>query len=153
MSMSTNDNPVYIAGLGVISAIGRNVAENLRALESGEAGMQVIRYLETAHRADFPLAEVKASNEELAALTGVVDDKGMMPVNVSRTALLSFIAAKEALESSGLQVGAGARALWTQTQPADGGHQLGQSRSLRLGMVSANTVGGMDKTEEFYRAF
>lgn len=133
----SNNNPVYIAGLGVISAIGRNVAENLLALESGEAGMQMIQYLETAHRGEFPLAEVKASNEELAALTGVKDRRGLAPVNVSRTALLSFIAAKEAVESAGLQVGAGAPG-----RP-----------HLRLGMVSANTVGGMDKTEEFYRAF
>jgi 3-oxoacyl-[acyl-carrier-protein] synthase-1 len=131
-----NSNPIYIAGLGLISAIGRNVAENLHALESGEAGMQAIKYLETAHRGEFPLAEVKLSNEELAALTGVVDGRGMAPVDVSRTALLSFIAAKEALASAGLQMDAGA------PQPR-----------LRLGMVSANTVGGMDKTEEFYRSF
>ena len=125
-----NNNPVYIAGLGVISAIGRNVAENLQALESGEAGMQAIQYLETAHRNEFPLAEVRASNEELAALTGVVDSRGMAPADVSRTALLSFIAAREALESAGLK-----------------------KSNLRIGMVSANTVGGMDKTEEFYRSF
>jgi len=120
--------PVYIAGLGVISAIGRNVAENLHALESGEAGMQAIRYLDTVHRGEFPLAEVKASNEELAALTGVPDGKRMTLSNVSRTALLSFIAAKEALESVDLK-----------------------RSGLRVGMVSANTVGGMDKTEAFYR--
>jgi 3-oxoacyl-(acyl-carrier-protein) synthase len=123
-----NNSPIYIAGLGVISAIGRNVAENLHALERGEAGMQAIRYLETAHRGEFPLAEVKASNEGLAALTGLPGGKALM--NISRTALLSFIAAKEALESSGLK-----------------------NSHLRIGMVSANTVGGMDKTEEFYRAF
>ncbi len=146
MSMSVNNNPVYIAGLGVISAIGKNVAENLHALESGEAGMEAIRYLETAHRGEFPLAEVKASNEELAALTGVADGKRMAPVNVSRTALLSFIAAKEALKSSGLQFGAG-----QSGGPASAG-TLAQP-NLRLGMVSANTVGGMDKTEEFYRSF
>ncbi|HMI63680.1 MAG TPA: beta-ketoacyl-[acyl-carrier-protein] synthase family protein, partial [Puia sp.] len=44
--------------------------------------------------------------------------------------LLSFIAAKEAFESANLKIS-----------------------NLRLGMVSANTVGGMDKTEEFYRSF
>jgi len=123
-----NNNPVYIGGLGVISAIGRSVAENLHALESGEAGMQAIRYLETVHRGEFPLAEVKASNEDLAMQTGVVDGRGRPPVNVSRTALLSFIAAREALESVDLK-----------------------SSNLRIGMVSANTVGGMDKTEAFYR--
>ncbi len=140
--------PVYIAGLGIISAIGRNVTENLHALESGEAGMQAIQYLETAHRGEFPLAEVKAGNEELAVLTGLMDRRGRPPVNVSRTALLSFIAAKEALEQAGLPMGAGT--LGDQQGVTDRG--ASQSR-LRIGMVSANTVGGMDKTEEFYRAF
>lgn len=128
--MPANNSPVYIAGLGLISAIGKNVADNLGALENGQAGIQAIQHLDTAHRSDFPVAEVKAGNEELAALTGVMDSKGRPPVNISRTALLSLIAAKEALASAGLP-----------------------KSPLRLGMVSANTVGGMDKTEHFFRHF
>jgi 3-oxoacyl-(acyl-carrier-protein) synthase len=134
-----NNNPVYITGLGLISAIGNNVAENLHALENGQAGMQAMRHLDTVHRQAFPVAEVKSSNEELAALTGLADDRGRPPVNISRTALLSLIAAKEALESAGLQSRAGAS--W------------GQPRPFRLGIVSANTVGGMDKTEQFFSHF
>lgn len=130
MPMPPNNQPVYIAGLGLISAIGNNVAENLRALENGQAGMQAIRYLDTAHRSAFPVAEVKASNEELATLTLLTDDTGRPPMNISRTALLSLIAAKEALESAGLP-----------------------QHNIRLGMVSANTVGGMDKTEHFFSQF
>lgn len=128
--MPANNNPVYITGMGVISAIGNNVGENLHALENGEAGIRAIRYLDTVHRSEFPLAEVRASNEELAVLTGVTDSRGRPPVQVSRTALLSFIAASEALTSANLK-----------------------KSDLRIGMVSANTVGGMDKTEKFYRSF
>ncbi len=130
MPMSADNKPIYVAGLGLISAIGRNVTENLHALENGQAGIQPIRHLDTVHRADFPVAEVKASNEELARLTEVLDSNGRPPVNISRTALLSFIAVKEALESAGLP-----------------------KSPLRVGLVSANTVGGMDKTEQFFSSF
>jgi len=116
--------PVYVAGLGVISAIGSNVAECLDALEHERPGMGEIDTLDTLHRKQFPVAGVKAGNEELAASLGV-------PPGVSRTALLSLIAAKEALASSGLE----GRSSW------------------RIGMVSANTVGGMDKTEHFFKSF
>ncbi|MDO6429978.1 beta-ketoacyl-[acyl-carrier-protein] synthase family protein [Flavitalea sp. BT771] len=146
MAMSANNKsvyiankPIYIAGLGLISAIGNDVAKNLHALENGQAGMQALQHLDTVHRSAFPVAEVKASNEELATLTGLTDDDGRPPVNISRTALLSLVAAKEALESSGLQI--------------RGGTSRSQRRQLRLGLVSANTVGGMDKTEHFFRHF
>src|SRR5258708_3602913 len=116
--------PVYIAGLGIISAIGNNVTECLEALEHERPGMGAIETLDTLHRQQFPVAGVKAGNKELAASLGVSPE-------VSRTALLSLIAAKEALASSGLE----GRSSW------------------RIGMVSANTVGGMDKTEHFFKSF
>ena len=118
------DAPVYIAGLGVISAIGNNVAESLNALQNGEAGMGAITYLETNYRDKLPVAEVKLSDSQLEALTG-------LPENTSRTALLSMVAATEALNNAGIN-----------TLPP-----------LRTGFVSANTVGGMDKSERFYKAF
>lgn len=49
--------------------------------------------------------------------------------HVSRTALLGMLAAREALDMAG---------------PAEG---------LRIGLVSATSVGGMDRTEDFYRAY
>lgn len=116
--------PVYIAGLGVISAIGNNTAENLDALQNGRAGMSGISYLETNHRNRLPVAEVKLSNLELEAQTHLQS-------NTTRTALLSYAAAKEAFDDAGIN---------------------GLS-SLRTGFISANTVGGMDKSERFYNAF
>lgn len=125
--------PVAIAGMGVISAIGRNVAECLASFEKGAAGMGTITYLDTVHRGQLPVAEVKADNETLARWAGVAEMRGCdgLRGGVSRTALLSLIAASEALNYAAIPD----RARW------------------RTGFISATTVGGMDKTENFYAPF
>jgi 3-oxoacyl-[acyl-carrier-protein] synthase-1 len=115
---------VYIAGAGVISGIGNNVAEHLVAFEQEKAGMADITLFETIHQHQLPVAEVKLSNERLAAMTG-------MPARSSRTAMLSYLAAKEALEDSGIN----------------------DVTAYRTGFISANTVGGMDKSEDFFAEF
>lgn len=117
-------SPVFIAGLGVVSAIGNNVAENLAALEQGAAGIGEMHGLHSVHQQTLPVAEVKLSNAELAAIAA-------LPAHISRTALLSAVAAKEAVNSAAID-------------------NLG---SLRTGFISANTVGGMDKTEDFFAAY
>jgi 3-oxoacyl-(acyl-carrier-protein) synthase len=116
--------PVFIAGAGVISAIGNTTAQNLLSLERAETGIAAIKYLDTGHRDEFPVGEVKLSNEELAELSG-------FKPGISRTAMLSLIAAREALTDAGINNFTG----------------------LRSGFISANTVGGMDKTEDFFREF
>ncbi|MFI5140509.1 MAG: beta-ketoacyl synthase N-terminal-like domain-containing protein, partial [Sphingobacteriales bacterium] len=115
---------VFIAGAGVISGIGNNAAECLDALEKGKTGIDTIRYLQTNHRGLLPVSEVKLNNDELAALSG-------FSPTVNRTAMLSMIAAKEALDNSGIK----------------------DIPDLRTGFVSANTVGGMDKSEHFFAGF
>ena len=116
--------PVYVAGIGIISAIGNDVAETLAALETSHAGMNDIKYLETIHHNKIPVAEVKLTNEELAIKAGLQH-------HISRTALLSTIAAKQAVDDAGIE----------------------NFSSLRTGFISANTVGGMDKTENFFSEF
>ena len=115
---------VHIAGVGAISAIGTNVAEALQALENHQAGIGPITMLHTIHRGRLPVAEVKLNNKCLSELTG-------MPEGVSRTALLAMMAAREAWNDAGMD----------------------QFRGLRTGFISANTVGGMDKTEDFFSEF
>ena len=115
---------IFVAGVGVISAIGKNVAECLDSLENSRAGMGDMIYLDSVHQQKIPVAEVKMSNDDLARLSGFSKTK-------SRTALLSVIAAKEALNNSGIE----------------------NIESLRTGFVSANSVGGMDKTEKFFADF
>jgi len=116
--------PVFVAGTGIISAIGNNVAECLDALENGRAGMGDMNLLDSVHKNRLPVAEVKLSNAELAKLAGLSKIK-------SRTALLSLIAAKEALANAGIE----------------------NLKLLRCGFISANSVGGMDKTENFFNEF
>ena len=115
---------VYIAGAGVISAIGNNVSEHLAAFELEKAGMGNITMLDTIHRQRLPVAEVKLTSEEMLVMTG-------LPKHSSRTALLSVMAATEALADAGI---------------------TGIS-NFRIGLVSANTVGGMDKSEDFFVDF
>jgi 3-oxoacyl-(acyl-carrier-protein) synthase len=114
----------YIAGVGVISAIGNNVPEHLAAFEREEAGMGEITMLDTIYHGKIPVAEVKLKNNELADMTG-------MPPDISRTTLLSLVAAQEALADA----------------------QIPGLDELRTGFVSANTVGGMDKSEDFFIDF
>jgi 3-oxoacyl-[acyl-carrier-protein] synthase-1 len=122
--MLKNNVPVFVAGTGIISAIGNNVAQCLDALENGRAGIAQMHYLHSAHSNRLPVAEVKLSNEELAQLAG-------LPKIKSRTALLSLVAAKEAIAAAGIENIAG----------------------LRTGFISATSVGGMDKTENFFTEF
>jgi 3-oxoacyl-[acyl-carrier-protein] synthase I len=122
--MLNNNEPVFVAGTGIISAIGNNVAECLDALENGRAGMEQMQYLHSAHGNRLPVAEVKLSNEELAHLAG-------LPKIKSRTALLSLVAAKEAIAAAGIE----------------------NIKDLRTGFISATSVGGMDKTENFFTQF
>ena len=112
---------VWIAGGGVICGIGNNLSECLNAFKHMEPGMAHMEHLHSIHRHTFPVVEVKASNETLAGWTN-------MPTKISRTALLSRVAAEEAWRSTG----------------------LGDIRQYRVGFISANTVGGMDKTEDFF---
>jgi 3-oxoacyl-(acyl-carrier-protein) synthase len=128
MDMLFEDKPrvpeVFVAGVGVISAIGNNVAETLVSFENEQPGMGDITGMDTIYKDELPVAEVKLSNDELAKMTG-------LPQNISRTTLLSLMAAREAL------------------QDAD----IPDLSSWRTGFVSANTVGGMDKSETFFVDF
>jgi len=114
---------VYICGVGIISAIGNNVPECIAALENEDAGMNDITFLKTIHAKKLPVAEVKLNNHELALRAGLSN-------KLSRTALLSMIAAKEALNNANIE----------------------NINELRTGFISANTVGGIDKTENFFQS-
>lgn len=115
---------VYIAGAGIISAIGNNITECITALETSHAGIGEMQHLASVHKKTLPVAEVKAADETLAAWA-------QLPANTTRTALLGTIAAKEAIQNAGIE----------------------SFKYLRAGLISANSVGGMDKTEDFYTLF
>ncbi len=117
---------VYITGTGIISSIGFNSLETLSSLESSMSGIGWLKHIDSIYSDQIPFAEVRASNSELRDLAKV-------PLNgiFSRTSLLGIIAAREAIDNSGIENIAG----------------------CRTGLVSATTVGGMDRTEIFFRKF
>jgi 3-oxoacyl-[acyl-carrier-protein] synthase-1 len=116
--------PVYVAGAGVISAIGNNVNDCLESLRSARHGIGTMQNLHSVHKEQLPVGEVKLTSKELAAMAG-------LPEHISRTALLSAVAAKEALSDAGIY----------------------DPSLYRTGFISANTTGGMDKTETFFEHF
>jgi 3-oxoacyl-(acyl-carrier-protein) synthase len=116
-------NKVFIAGKGVISAIGKNVAETLASFRAMKSGVDAISVLRTNYSTTLPAAEVKLSNDELIELAGLRSD--------SRNALLSMIAAREAVQDAAIP----------------------DFTKWRSGFISANTVGGMDITENIFHHY
>jgi 3-oxoacyl-(acyl-carrier-protein) synthase len=79
---------VRITGVGVVSAIGLTVEENLASLRSGKSGIAPVKYLD--EKRELLAGEVKASNEELINRLNT----GSLPI--SRTSLLGLAAARQA---------------------------------------------------------
>ena len=114
--------PIYITGAGVVSAIGVGKDETLSALMAGQTGIRQMKYLSSCHD-DLPVGEVQLSNDEMMAMLGIGYD-----IQLTRTALMGRLALREALEEARLL-----------GQPLD-----------RVHFISATTVGGMDRREEYY---
>lgn len=114
---------ILVAGSGIISAIGTTEKETLKSFQDHVSGIGRLSLFDSIHKDSLPVAEVKLSNEELA-------DRLSKPASVTRTSLLAIHAARESIRSSGIDV-----------------------RKWRTGLISATTVGGMDKTENFFVDF
>jgi len=116
---------VAITGIGIISAIGNTVEENLQNLINGEAGLSQIENISTIH-STLKAGEIKLTNAQLEKQLALPSSN-----NYSRTAMLGAIAAKQALEDAGIT----------------------DINQYLTGLVSATSVGGMDMTEKFYYNF
>lgn len=128
MSMQgANSEKILISGIGLISAIGSNVQECLEALSSGRTGIGRAQFLQTRHKDEFMLGEVKLSNEQLFDILAISEEDR---IRHTRTSLLALSAGREAL--------------------LDAGFKLGDFGGRRIGIISATTVGGMDKSENSY---
>jgi len=117
---------IYITGIGIISSIGNDANSVFTSLAEGKSGISGITLLDTNLKNKFPLAEVKMSTADLLATVGYNGKK-----NLTRTALLGMIAAREAVKSAGIE----------------------SINEYRTGLISATTVGGMDRSENFYKEF
>lgn len=114
---------MHVVGTGLITSIGNSVAESLAALKRQNRGIGTSSIFGSIHK-DLPVGEVKLTNESLASNLNVNQ-------NLPRTCLLGIHAAREALRNSGIS----------------------EVKRWRTGLISATTVGGMDKTEIFFQEF
>jgi 3-oxoacyl-[acyl-carrier-protein] synthase-1 len=117
---------ICVTGLGVISAMGNNVAETLDSVEKQRSGIGSMDFIESRYKHEIPVGEVKASNEELLERTGLPAS-----TKITRTTLLGMLAAREALEDAGIK----------------------DIRQFRTGLISATSVGGMAITENLYKDY
>ncbi len=113
---------VAITGMGMISAIGKNVTENYRSLISEKMGISRISHIDTIHKNEIMVGEISATNAALEKQLGLPENSW------SRTALIGAIAAKEAVTHASIT----------------------DMNDCRTGLVSGTTVGGMDKSEQYF---
>ncbi|HLO61199.1 MAG TPA: beta-ketoacyl-[acyl-carrier-protein] synthase family protein [Bacteroidales bacterium] len=116
---------VFVTGLGIISAIGNGTEETLKSLFALKSGIGPLSLFESVHH-NIPVAQIRYSDSELALLAALNNSKK----DYTRNSLLSLIASKQALASSG----------WKDAE------------EKRTGAVFATTVGGMDYNEKYYKS-
>ena len=117
---------VFVTGIGIISSIGLNKEESAASLMEYRSGIGSISMLETRLKDEIPVAEVHANSTILKEIAEVVNLSAQ-----SRTALLGIIAAKQAMSDA----------------------HINDINEFRTGLISATTVGGMDRSEKFYREY
>ena len=119
---------VVITGMGIVSAIGCDRHTVLQSLLHGVSGIGPMCHLPSSHH-ELPVGEVKLSNGEMQAMIAAeyphLDNLTPTP---SRTTLMGILAVGQAIRDARLQEADGRRVL----------------------LVSGTTVGGMDRTEQYF---
>lgn len=111
--------------MGIISAIGCSVPETLESLKSERSGIGKILHFDTIHK-EFPAGEVTLGEKDLKEMLHIPQQE-----IATRTSLLGMVALRETLESASLT----------------------EREGLNVAFISGTTVGGMDKSEQFYLDF
>ena len=110
----------------MMSAIGNNISQSLDSLMNSRSGIAPISILNTRHKADFVLGEVKMTDQDLREKAQVTSDR-----HTTRTTLLGLFAAREALNQA----------------------NYSKNDGIRTGLISATTVGGAGTTELYFEDF
>ena len=116
---------LVVTGMGIISGLGVGKEQTLAALLAEKSSVGKIRYLQTEHT-DIPVSEVPMTDSEMKELLGIPSDQ-----LVTRTPLMAMIAVKEALEQANILT----------------------NKPERIAFINGTTVGGMEKSEQFYIDF
>ncbi len=112
---------IVVTGMGIISSIGNSVEENFHSLIHSKSGITRIENFSTYLKDFIKVGEIKLSNEDLSERLNIVKEN-----SYTRTSLLAIFAIKEAIK------------------------HFSETEISQMGLVSASTVGGMDKTEQYF---
>jgi len=112
---------IAITGIGIISALGKGVEANRKALLEGKSGLRQAQILSTEHT-EWPIGEVRFTNAELK------EQLSLNECPLTRNVLLGMVALREAIEDAHLSK-----------------EQLSQTP-----FINGTTVGGMDLTEQLF---
>jgi len=114
---------IVVGGVGVVSALGAGVDANIGGIREGRSGITLSPAILRTGN-KIPVGEFALTNDEIHRRLNIPTE-----CHLSRTALLGILAVREAMKDAQIPQG------------------------LRVGLVSATSVGGMDLTEDFFRAF
>lgn len=118
---------IVVSSVGILSALGCGMHQNIQALLQKKSGLHFPVHLQSVHTQEFLLGEVNFSNEELAMLVGLQEQmKGL-----TRTTLLSLVALQELMGKIDREL----------------------LRNEPLALINASTVGGMCSVEDHYLDF
>ncbi len=117
-------NGVAITGIGIVSSIGNNNKQCWDSLVSGATGIGPMSILQSRYQSELPVGEVQLSNQQLQEDLGDSFKK-----TNSRTTLLAAWAMQEATNLA----------------------QWENDPNIVSGLISATTVGGMDRTENYLK--
>ena len=109
--------------MGIICGLGCGTRAVFDALRAGKPAIGTVRHLRTSHT-ELPVSEVAMSDEEMIEMLRLPSD-----MVVTRTPLLGMVAFQQAVEQSGL------------------------TDAVRTAFVNGTTVGGMEKSEQYYLEF
>lgn len=112
-----------MTGMGIICGLGCGTHAVFDALRAGKPAIGKVHHLRTSHE-ELPVSEVALSNEEMIGMLRLPSD-----MVVTRTPLLGMVAFRQAVEQSGL------------------------TDAVRTAFVNGTTVGGMEKSEQYYLDF
>ena len=153
---------IIITGMGIVSALGNNVDETLSALQARKSGIGNLQYLQTSHT-EFPVGEVKMTNEEMIKLLNLPEKEPS-----TRTSLMGMLAVREALQNANLRQFDNPISDIRQSdirqsdirqsdirQSEIGNRTIGNRTigNRKIAFINGTTVGGMDKSEQFYLDF
>jgi 3-oxoacyl-[acyl-carrier-protein] synthase-1 len=114
---------VFVSGMGIVSCLGLNQDENLKALAAEQSGLSLHPNFKSRLAQIYPLGLVKLNEEELLQKIS-----SKTSIHYSRPALLSVHAVSEAIQQA----------------------QLYEKDLKELNFINATTVGGMHEVENCY---